>query len=341
MKHKLSKLKSTCKRFILNVCSFNFVLAKFYFLFSRSYTFEQTALLSGLRRFNLIAKKKKQSNSLLRRNIHRLEKGLIMQPRKPEFATDYIEETVETFKGCSSSSQSATSELDWAFSVLTEYFRVVKLDHRKIQSSLKLFQSINYLPKSSSKIPYLHKAKPDLEHRSEFEELVYKRASVRWFEKNSSPSIDIVKRVVDISLQAPSACNRQSFEYRFVDNKDLLAKLLKLPGGVTGFADNIPSLMVVIGDYSGYYLERDRHLIYIDASLSSMMLLLAFENFGFNTCVLNWPENDKKNKEINSILNLPTYKRVIMLVAVGKADCSGGVPYSQKKDSSTSLTVNE
>jgi hypothetical protein len=36
---------------------------------------------------------------LLRRNVHRIEKGLTMRPVRNQFATDYIGATVDAFHG--------------------------------------------------------------------------------------------------------------------------------------------------------------------------------------------------------------------------------------------------
>lgn len=341
MKRWLVNILNSCKRKFLNVCSNNIFLSKFYFFCTSNYGREQQSLLKGIKRFSTLANQEKSSISLLRRNTHRLEKGLIMKPRKTVFATDYIYQTVELFNTCLGNSVVSDDEKDWFFSVLKNYFEVVDIRHEQIRPSYELFSSINYYPFTLEKKPYAYKDKALFSYGSVFEHLAYKRVSTRWFENGSAPSQEVVKKVVDISMQAPSACNRQSFEYSYITNKKLLRKILTLPGGVTGFASNIPSLVVVIGDYSGYYLERDRHLIYIDSSLSSMLMLLAFEEHGFNTCVLNWPENDKKNKAINELLGLPDYKRVIMLIAVGRADIEAGVPFSQKKAHPSVLTIHD
>ncbi len=338
MKRQLSLILTSCKRALLHACSTNRFFVSVFFFITRSYQLEQHALLSGIKRFSFLAKQEKTSVSLLRRNIHRLEKGLIMQPRKAQFAVDYIYQTVEIFENHVNQSNAPSSELDWAFCVLDYYFDVVALEHEAIKLSCVLFKKIKYTPKSLASKPFNYKEKRF--QTNIFQELVHKRKSVRWFKDNSAPSPETIRKAVDIAMQAPSACNRQSFEYHFITEGKLLAQLLALPGGVVGFANNIPSLMVVVGDYSGYYLERDRHLIYIDSSLSTMLMLLAIEEMGFNSCVLNWPENDRNNQKINKILSLPSYKKVIMLIALGQGENEGGIPYSHKKDASSVLTIH-
>ena len=328
------------KKKLLLLCSFNIFFTKLYFfIFSNSYNHEQRAVMNGIRQFRLSTEKQKTSIALLRRNIHRLEKGLIMRPRKEVFATSFIFQTVELFKILASEAGKSIQVLDWSYSVLSEYFSVVDINEATIRKSFELFRHLDYKAdkKGLSVFPYAKKS--NSVSYKELLSLANNRNSVRWFVTNSAPCECDVSKAVELALKAPSACNRQSFEYIFITETELLMKVLSLAGGAVGFREGIPSLMVVVGDYSGYLLERDRHLIYIDSSLATMQLLLAFETLAYNSCVLNWPESDINNYRVNKLLNLPSYKKVIMLIAVGKGEQGGGIPFSQKKTSNDSLSV--
>src|SRR5690606_16867538 len=103
-------------------------------------------------------------------------------------------------------------------------------------------------------------------------------------------------------------------------------------GGTSGFAENLTSIVAVVGDLSAYPYERDRHLIYIDGSLAAMQLMLALETLGLSTCSINWPEINANERKIRKVIKLKDYERVVMLLAVGYADQTGGIPYSQKKE---------
>lgn len=109
--------------------------------------------------------------------------------------------------------------------------------------------------------------------------------------------------------------------------------------GTTGYADNIPLLIAVVGDLSAYFDERDRHVIYIDSSLSAMSFTLALETLGLSSCIINWPDIEIKEKKIQSILKLDNYQRVTMLISVGYADPEGMIPFSCKKDVKDAIKV--
>src|SRR5690606_2314544 len=80
---------------------------------------EQFAVLQGRRDYYRNLKKNRKSRTELRRNTHRIEKGMSMQPRRDVFAEDYILETVEFYESaamqCLVNAESVdTDELAWA-----------------------------------------------------------------------------------------------------------------------------------------------------------------------------------------------------------------------------------
>ncbi|MDP4982701.1 nitroreductase family protein [Pseudoalteromonas tunicata] len=309
-----------------------FLSACYYFFFDTSFWYEQQAVLKGKCQYYKNNGMQNGSSSLLRRNIHRLEKGLIMQPRRNVFALDYIEETINTYRQCEEvGSKIELSELSWAADVLNEYFSVVDKSHPIIASALASFSVCRNLFIENKKIPYLECNK--VKHSIEPEQLamLFKaRRSVRWYQQEKVPN-ELILAAVDMALQAPSACNRQPFEFLVVEPGDKLDALAILPGGTAGFADNIPCLIAIVGDLSCYPFERDRHVIYIDGSLVSMQLMLAFETLGLSSCPINWPELHRLDLRVSKLLEIPQHKRVVMFLSVGFAKINGKIAFSDKK----------
>lgn len=277
-----------------------------------------------------------ESSVLLRRNVHRLEKGLIMRPRRPAFAETYITETVNAY--CLSAEQgsdredSNTDEINWAYDVLTAYFDAVDATSPVIEQARKDFSDApSRLTRDGKRKPYcrdLSKAPPvaydDLLALSKL------RRSVRWYKQKRVPR-ELVDRAVKVAAFSPSACNRQPFHFRIYDDREKIKEVASIPMGTAGFNHNFPGLVVVVGRLDAYFDERDRHVIYIDASLASMSLIYALEAQGISSCAINWPDIGVLEKKISEELNLKPYERVIMLISYGYPDPEGMVPYSQKK----------
>ncbi|WMN61219.1 nitroreductase family protein [Pseudoalteromonas xiamenensis] len=317
-----------------------FLSRLYYLLFDRAFGYEQQAILKAKIQYETRQGMQDNSSSLLRRNIHRIEKGLIMRPRKDVFALDYIEETVSVYSRAAKVEHLDHADLVWAYSVLQQFFTVCDLKHPTIKASFEIFQAVKFQSDATS-VPYLSSERVAHDISSEqLKALCKSRRSVRWFEQKKVDKSLLIEALT-ISTEAPSACNRQAFEFMWIDDEETKREAVELPGGTAGFASQIPCLLAVIGDLSAYPFERDRHVIYIDASLASMQFMLACETLGLSTCVLNWPELHTLDKRAAKLLNLPQHKRIIMFIAVGYALADGGIPFSNKKKAATLLTYVE
>ncbi len=162
-------------------------------------------------------------------------------------------------------------------------------------------------------------------------QLAVQRTSTRWFQEREVPREEI-DEALEIAMQSPSACNRQSYEYRFYDDRELINDVASLAIGASGYKDNIPCLAVIVGKQRAYFNDRDKHVIYIDASLSAMAFQFALETRGLASCCINWPAIPENERQMESLLGLDPDKSVVMLMAVGYPDPDGMIPYLEKKD---------
>ncbi len=326
IKHQIYKFHIYFNKFF---AKFSFLSAMYFLLFDRSFRREQLAVMSGRQRFELQRRMPKGSNAMLRRNIHRLEKGLMMTPRKPVFAEDYIGETVAVYVKACVDEGFSRSELQWANDVLSQYFAVVK-QTTTIESALREYQQSS-LATSSNCVPFPYGELPP--HSCQYEQflsLCTHRHSVRWF-KPVPVDPGMIGKAILAAAQAPSACNRQPYKFHLL-YQDKAAEAASLAMGTVGFAENIPALAVVVGDLSCYQEYRDRHLIYIDASLAAMQFMLALEALGLASCPINWPDIESREQSMQKLLALPVYHRPVMLIAIGYAAPTALVAYSQKKE---------
>lgn len=308
----------------------------YYLLFSSKFKREQHAVLQGKVK-HLREQKTKESNYYtLVRNIHRIEKGLLMRPRRPIFALDYIGETTNAFLSLNGNSYKEIAQYKWFKDVLTEYFDTTQ-GHPKIErlavrfrDSLKKAEE-DRLNKNCKSIPYkrIEAEKPTISY-DDFYKLTRYRRSVRWFLNQKVPR-QLVDKAVLAASQAPSACNRQPFEYFIIDEPDLLKEVVKLPMGIKGYEEGIPMLIVIVGNLDAYFDERDRHVIYIDASLANMTMMYALETLGLSSCSINWPDMEGSERKMERLLKLKKHQRPLMCMAVGYPDPEGMVAFSEKR----------
>ncbi|WP_144213712.1 nitroreductase family protein [Shewanella donghaensis] len=337
----LGQIKSTYEQFdviLIQLFSRNGFLASVYYaFFSQQFYREHKAVLQGRLAYEDSLKQITESSILLRRNIHRIEKGLIMRPRRDIFAGGYISETVDCYCMAIASVDLCADEKKWASDVLQKYFSIVGQD-QVIDEAKKRFEAV-CLNSESGSIPYPHADLPACPvDYDELLTLFKRRRSVRWFQ-DKAVDISLINKAVDAATLAPSACNRQPFEFHVISDTDKATDIANCAMGTVGFADNLPCMIAIVGNLDAYPAERDRHIIYIDGALASMQLMLACETLGLSTCSINWPDIELREKMLMKKLGLAYHQRVVMLMAVGFADPDGGIPFSQKKNSS--LLVKE
>ena len=267
---------------------------------------------------------------LIRRNTHRLEKGMVLTPRRSIFALDYIEETVGEFVRIPA--EEARPDVKWCQDVLKEYFACI--ENNEFTLPLKeIFEESarqrEVSPSVESFSPYLRKDTTNISY-GEFARLAEIRRSVRYFDDRRVDR-DVLDKAFEVSSLAPSACNRQPFRYVVFDDPQDAPEIASIPFGTLGYGDSVPCVAVVVGSLDNYPSPRDRHVIYIDGALSAISLMFSLETLGLSSCPINWPDFGPLENKMGKALRLSAFERPIMLIAIGYPDRSIPIAYSKKK----------
>jgi len=347
IRHKVYLLKERFKNdFLIPVCrNSSFLSDLYYFMFSNEFSREHRKVLNG-KYLHMQALKKSQPNAFhLRRQIHRLEKGLIMKDRRKVFALDYILDTVRNYKIISEGMEKQSIPKDvgllrWASAVIQNYFSSVD-DHAVISKAKELFFGTPHqcdIP--NDHIPYVKRSiKQTSVTFDGLFSLALQRRSVRWY-LNKPVDRSLIEQAVSIASMSPSACNRQPFEFRIFDAEEVKNKVGSVPMGIRPFYQQIPVFVVLVGKLSAYLSERDRHVIYIDGGLAAMSFMLALETLGLSSVPINWPDIERYERKMEKLIGLADDERPIMLIGVGHGDLDSMIPFSQKKSSQVLIKYN-
>ena len=341
---KIQSISVVNQSLLTLVVKSRFLSSLYYILYSNAFTREQQGVIYGILKNLEEQESINESQYLLRRNIHRIEKGILMRPRRNMFAENYIEKTVECYEKAVLKQQSINpdqGELLWAHDVLNQYFEIVtsnpqieQLKNKFISLEHLLQNYQDYLRDSQNdniRVPY----RRNLSHPSSVSydnllKLAYRRRSVRWYLRKPVPR-HLIDQAIAIAALSPSACNRQPFEFRIYDQPELVEKVSSIPMGTKGFSHNFPVVAVLVGKLRAYVSERDRHVIYIDGALSAMSFMYALETLGLSSCPINWPDIESLERKMATLVGLEPDERVVMLISLGYPDPEGMVAYSQKK----------
>lgn len=295
-------------------------------IFREGFSREVNSVKSGLDRHT---QTRLTNEGQLRRNIHRLEKGMTMKPFRFPFGMEYIEETVEIFLEARTLHHEK-AVMKWAENVLMEYFSNDVRDAKLVELRSK-FLAAGTDESISGLVPFPYSIAVSETARIAFEDIVRSRSSLRHF---SDRPVDpgTVNHALDFARKAPSACNRQPFRYEIFLNSKRARDLASISIGTGGYADGVRSLAVLIGDLSNYENQRDRHLIYIDGGLSAMCFVLSLQSLGVGSCCINWPDQEPQESMMKAELGLKPWERIVMLIAIGYPAGDALVPYSLKKE---------
>ncbi len=292
------------------------------------YNEAKVVLSAGIARSNSDSKE-----HMLRLRVHSLEKGLIMRPLRPVFAKSYIVETVELFAERFKQHQGLDCYdelLNWANSVLAEYFRVTGSDS-EIDKARQAYEKLNETEHGldGHHIPFVRPVEPLAIKYDDLLELAERRRSVRHV-LEKQVEWEVLEKAMMVARQSPSACNRQGYKFHVIQDRSLIERVADLYGDYGSLQKGFPSLIVITGRMEAYGLG-ERHATYIDASLAAMSFQYALEVQGVGSCCIMWMENRERDEAIRPLLGLSDTEHPVIFMGVGYPVDTHPVPKSTKK----------
>lgn len=145
------------------------------------------------------------------------------------------------------------------------------------------------------------------------------RRSIRRFKRGEKVSEEDLRKILEAATYAPSAGNRQPWEFIIVENEDTKNKLAEAAYNQTWITE-APIIIVVCANEersASRYGERGRTLYCIqDTAAAIQNMLLMAHSLGYGTC---WVGAFNEN-EVRRILNIPIGVRPVAIIPIGKPD---------------------
>lgn len=118
----------------------------------------------------------------------------------------------------------------------------------------------------------------------DFYEVVEQRRSIRGYRRESIPD-EVIQRIAVAVNLAPSACNRQPWEFRFIFNQELREAVCDAINRPWPWLRQAPCLVIAIGNYQDCWkrVEGDPATD-IDVSIAMEHLVLAAAAERLGTC---------------------------------------------------------
>ena len=147
-------------------------------------------------------------------------------------------------------------------------------------------------------------------------ELMHARTSVRKF-TDSPVSRKTLETVIRAGMAAPTAGNKQPWDFIGIDDKKIL-EALAAPLPYASFTKNAPAAIVVCGNIERAF-EGDEEPFWIqDAAAACQNILLACEALGLGAVWTGIHPMKDRVVAVSKILNLPSHVIPLALIPLGK-----------------------
>lgn len=140
-------------------------------------------------------------------------------------------------------------------------------------------------------------------------EIIKKRRSVRIF-KPESITKELVEKLIEAAIYAPSACDAQDWKFIIVDDKKLKDKIVEAGGAMS--IKNAPAGILVLYDNRTKNLEYQDHIQSAAAAIQNIHLM-AIE-LGLGSC---WICHLPAAAQLRKIFHIPNYFSPIAYILLG------------------------
>lgn len=284
-----------------------------------------------------IAKKNEYKRSRLEgeiiRNVHSIEKGLSLEKPRMFFGIPKIEEMfgyLDEYVSDEGYLESVVNMVLDSVAAYLEYHKEVIEDNR-LKNIVKIYNSclerFQYQYKGKAGVIDIEYEKNEDDYKA-FKNLVMQRHSVRDFSSESIP-MEILRKAIEISLRAPSACNRQAVRVYIVtnQNKKHLSSWLT---GIGGFEKVVDKYIIITGKVSAY--RTDEFFQYaVSSSIFAGYLSLALQSVGVGACLIQRPLIRTKDWiDLSKKLGIPKDEQIVVMLGTGMLKSNYKVPVSNR-----------
>ena len=155
-------------------------------------------------------------------------------------------------------------------------------------------------------------------------DVIKHRRSVRHF-LDRPVEREKITMCLEAARLAPSTCNSQPWKFVVVDDEQLKNRLCKAAfSGIylmNSFCKKAPVIVVVVSERAKFLamiggLFRGTKYYLLDIGIAGEHFVLQAEELGLGTCWIGW----FNERAVKSILNIPRYKKIDILIALGYYD---------------------
>lgn len=274
--------------------------------------------------------------------VHTIEKGLTMPEVKLGFGKEKLLKLINDVNEYLVKFSSSNEMVTYAVSVIKEYSEFHST--RNYQLSTDLVSAINDIIIKKEDVEIckqieVTKTEYFSETNSNFEKFSKSRKSIRNYSLEKI-DINIIEKSIELALNAPSSCNRQSARVYVFSDKEQIKHILKVQGGNRGFGHLTDKLLLITSEMgvSTGYIEKN--IGYIDGGMFAMNLLYSLHYNKVAACSLNCNFTPKEDRLMRRVTGAKDSEAFVLIITCGHAEDEFNIAVSKRLAMDNIITVN-
>ena len=266
-----------------------------------------------------------QYKAVILKLIHSIEKGLSVQNYRYGAGKQAVQQMIGILKNYSEKYNIEGTEYRTALCVCDLY---VKKNKNKVDIE-EIEAELNDLPGVPNELAGIEE-RIYSEAGKRFDEIVRERKSVRHFSK-VPVELDRVYKAINLARYTPSACNRQGWKVRIIQNELIKNEVLINQNGNRGFGTEIDKLLLITYDLRYINIAREWHQAFIDGGMYAMSLLYSLQYMNIASVTLSASLTMEQEDNVRNLLHLNEAEVLIVYIGIGNYAEKYQVPLSNKK----------
>jgi len=274
-----------------------------------------------------------QMEARLTKEYHSIEKGLSYKNLRLGFGKQVLENVINLMSEYRKNNYPLDTHVyQTALSNLDSYIKVHEENNYDVSELKETFKKLSKDTNYGKTGGVYYKSKEDMEKLSkeDFKSFSLNRHSIRDY--SSEPvSYQTVEKALKLASHSPSACNRQSWKIRVVEDPLLKEYIQNNQNGNRGFGDYIDKFIIITGDVQYYDRLRERNQANIDGGMYAMNLLYAFQYYQVAAVPLSASLSLEQEENLRTAFDIPDAENFIMFIGIGNYTDEFKVPKSDRR----------
>lgn len=260
-----------------------------------------------------------QIEARLTKEYHSIEKGLSYANIRLGFGKDVLKNIIDLMEIYREQGLPLDSHVyETALSTLKEYIQIHKENNYDISNLENKVNQLSEGARANNSGGVLIKNKEDIlkDSKSDFRKFSLSRLSIREYSEQPV-SYEILEEALKLATHTPSACNRQPWKVRIVENSEDKKFIQANQNGNRGFGDHIDKFIIITSDVSYYDKGRERNQANIDGGMYAMNLIYSLHYYGVATVPLSASLSIAQEDNLRSRFSIPESENFVMFIGIG------------------------